>query len=143
MLGGVYTIATFMLPKAALGRPNEPKIFPAMLGILLIILGIILLIKEIYAQKATGEQSDKISFGKSEKQIALTIANGVLYALLFEPIGYVISTILFVLLELFIFDGFKVWKKGVIISVTFSVIIYVIFDRMLGIILPRSPLGFV
>ena len=33
VLGIVYAVATFMLPEAALGRPHEPKIFPAMLAI--------------------------------------------------------------------------------------------------------------
>ncbi|MBR7064551.1 MAG: tripartite tricarboxylate transporter TctB family protein [Treponema sp.] len=143
LVGIVYTVATFLLPEAALGRPNEPKIFPAILGILLCVLGFILLAKEFYAQKKSNEKNVKYSFGQSERQIAFTLLNGVLYAILFAPIGYVFSTIIFVLIELFIFDGFKIWKKGLLISVIFSLIIYIIFDRMLGIILPRSPLGFI
>ncbi|MCR5288869.1 MAG: tripartite tricarboxylate transporter TctB family protein [Treponema sp.] len=142
VLGLVYTLATFALPEAAMGRPNEPKIFPAILGILLIILGAILLIQVIMSEKKEGK-GEKLQFGQSEKQIALTIANGVVYSLLFNPIGYVPSTIIFVLMELFIFDGVKVWKKGLVISVLFSVIVYVIFDILLGIYLPPSPLGFI
>jgi len=149
-VGLIYTISALMLPAAAMGRPNEPKIFPALLGFSLIILGFALVIQEILNRKHQAQETadgaersngNNIKFGKSEKQIALTLLNGLVYSLLFNPIGYIISTILFLTCELFIFDGPKIWKKALLIAVIFSVVAYVIFDLLLGIYLPKSPLG--
>ncbi len=149
-VGLIYTISALMLPAAAMGRPNEPKIFPALLGFSLIILGFALVIQEIQNRKHQAQETadgaersngNNIKFGKSEKQIALTLLNGLVYSLLFNPIGYIISTILFLTCELFIFDGPKIWKKALLIAVIFSVVAYVIFDLLLGIYLPKSPLG--
>lgn len=149
-VGLIYTISALMLPAAAMGRPNEPKIFPALLGFSLIILGFALVIQEILNRKHQAQETadgaersngNNIKFGKSEKQIALTLLNGLVYSLLFNPIGYIISTILFLTCELFIFDGPKIWKKALLIAIIFSVVAYVIFDLLLGIYLPKSPLG--
>ena len=144
-LGFLYSISALTLPAAAMGRPNEPKIFPLMLGILLVILGLVLIYQEIKEVKSieTSDSKHKINFGTSEKQIALTILNGVIYSLLFNPIGYVISTILFLMAELLIFSGFKTWKKSLLVAVIFSVTAYLIFDVLLGIYLPKSPLGLI
>ncbi len=115
-----------------------------MLGFSLLILGFLLIFQEIHKRSADSPKdtrTDRIKFGKNEKQIALTILNGFMYAVLFNPLGYVLSTIIFLMSELFIFDGFKVWKKAAVISIIFSAIAYTLFDPVLGIYLPKSPLG--
>lgn len=142
-IGLLYTLSAFTLPAAAMGRANEPKIFPAMLGITLLILGAVLLIQEIKNMPKTAEKKEeqKMKFGRSEKQIALTVLNGLVYAVLFNPIGYIFSTIIFLLGELFIFSGFKTWKKSLLVAVIFSAAAYLIFDTLLGIYLPKSFLG--
>ena len=144
-LGVAYAIATFMLPEAALGRPHEPKIFPGILAACLIIFGAILLFKEIQAQmeaRRAKEIPERLS-SQYILQILLTIANGILYTFMFVPLGYVFSTIIFLMLQFFIFGGVGILKKGLIVSIAFSVIIYLIFNNLLGIVLPSSPLGFI
>jgi putative tricarboxylic transport membrane protein len=142
-LGILYTVSTFSLPPAAMGRPDEPKIFPAMLGIALILMGTALIIQEIRKlPKAQADRNEqKIKFGKSEQQIALTILNGIVYAFLFNIAGYVFSTVIFLSVELFIFSGLGIWKKALAISALFSAAAYLIFDILLGIYLPKSFLG--
>lgn len=145
LLGIVYAVATFMLPEAAFDRPHEPKIFPAMLAIFLIVCGLILFAKEFKAQqlaKKQHENTNKIST-KYAFQILLTIVNGVAYAFMFSLIGYVFSTIIFLIFQFLIFGGVKNLKYGLIVSIIFSLAIYFIFNNLLGIILPASPLGFI
>ena len=142
VLGIVYAFAAFTLPQAAFGRPHEPKIFPAILACFLILFGAAQLFQEIRARRASG-QSDAAFSRKSAAQIVATIANCLLYALVFERIGFVFSTILFLLIEFVIFDSWRVWKKGLVIAVVFAMIMYLVFGLLLGIVLPRSPLGFV
>jgi putative tricarboxylic transport membrane protein len=142
-IGCIYTFSTLTLPPAAIGRPNEPKIFPAMLGFALLLMGVALIIQEIHKLPKTKEErkAQNIKIGTSEKQIVLTLLNGLVYALLFNPIGYVFSTIIFLMSELFIFDGFKVWKKALAIALSFTILAYCIFDLLLGIYLPKSLIG--
>lgn len=141
VLGLVYAFAAFTLPQAAFGRPHEPKIFPAILACFLIAFGAAQLFQEIRARREAG--GGKTFSGKAAAQIVATIANCLLYALIFERIGFVFSTILFLMIEFVIFDSWRVWKRGIIISVVFAVLMYLVFGLLLGIVLPRSPLGFV
>lgn len=143
-IGIAYTIMTFKLPDASIGVPFEPKIFPAILGISFIILGIALLIDDtIKNSKKEKKETVHFSIGNNGKKIAVTIVNAVVYAILFNIIGYVFSTIIFLEVELLIFGGLKAWKVSTIVAILFSIIAFLIFNVFLGIYLPRSPLGII
>jgi putative tricarboxylic transport membrane protein len=147
LLGALYTIATLLLPAAKIGNPGAPKVFPLMLGIALLLFGILLVLEEIRKFPKTDEEKAKakksLEFGSAEKNIVWTIINGVLYALLFDRIGYVFSTFIFLGLELIIFRGKKGWVKSLIIALIFSVVAFLLFNTALGIFLPTSFLKFV
>ncbi|MBF9015318.1 MULTISPECIES: tripartite tricarboxylate transporter TctB family protein [unclassified Oceanispirochaeta] len=142
LLGLVYTSATLMLPEASVGRAFEPKIFPLMLGIILISMSISLLIRELKEQKETEkkEPSDVPFFKEAGfKKIGLTCLASIVYALLFDKAGYVISTIIFLELELLLFNGAKNWKINTAVAVLFSLFIYIVFSKLLGVYLPLTP----
>lgn len=143
-VGIAYTIMTFQLPDASIGRAAEPKIFPAILGIAFIILGFVLLIDDTI-KKSRKEKKEAVQFliGSSEIKIAITVVNAILYTVLFNVIGYVFSTIMFLEIELLIFIGLKGWKVSTIIAVLFSIIAFLIFNVFLGIYLPKSPIGII
>lgn len=144
-IGVIYSVMTLMVPDATIGRPMEPKIFPAILGTFLTILGISLFIGEILKQKKNSEEvkSIKFSIGENEKKIIITVVNGVLYAILFPVIGYVFSTFIFLEIQLFIFGELKSWKTSTLVAIIFSTVAFVIFNVLLGIYLPKSPLGWI
>jgi putative tricarboxylic transport membrane protein len=144
LLGITYTLATFNLPAAALGISYEPKVFPGVLGISLIILGTFLVIEE-YKKSKTPEAKSKgngIAFNKNAKEILTTLINGLLYTILFNRLGYVFSTIIFLEIQLWIFSGKAAIKRSTIVAVSFSLICYFLFTS-LGIYLPVSPLEFI
>lgn len=137
-VGLTYMIMAFNFPDATVGRPMEPKIFPIMLGIALTILGFALLVDElIKSSNNKDKETIKISFGNNGKKIAVTIVNAIIYALLFNILGYVLSTIIFLEIELLIFGGLKSWKISTIVSILFSVIVFLIFNTLLGLYLPK------
>ncbi len=140
-LGIIYTTATALLPDASVGRPFEPKIFPLMLGVLLIILSLSLLIKELISLREKKSSGDAEPFYREPgfKKILLTCGFSVMYALLFDRLGYVLSTILFLELELMLFNSLKNWKINTIVSVVFSLFIYIVFSKVLGVYLPLTP----
>jgi len=147
LVGVVYTFATFALPAAKIGNPVEPKIFPAMLGLSLLVLGTILIFQEVKKlpkdEQAKAEANKKHNFGKNELNIVYTLLNGVLYALLFNRIGYVFSTTIFLEIQLIIFRGISHWLHSLLVAVAFSVIAFLLFDVALGIYLPTSALQFI
>ena len=139
-VGLTYMIMAFNFPDATIGRPMEPKIFPIMLGIVLTILGLALLIEELIKNsknKDANKETIKLSFGNNGKKIAITVINAIAYALLFNILGYVLSTIIFLEIELLIFGGLKSWKISTIVSVIFSIIAFLIFNTLLGLYLPK------
>lgn len=138
VIGLTYAIMAFNFPNATVGRPLEPKIFPVILGIAMTILGFALLIDELIKNsKSKDKETIKLSFGNNGKKIAITVINAIAYALLFNILGYVLSTIIFLEVELLIFGGLKSWKISTIVSVIFSIIAFLIFNTLLGLYLPK------
>jgi len=143
MIGFVYTLSTFLLPDARIGVANEPKIFPALLGVSLLVLGTFLVVQEIRLLAKNKDHQTKVSFiGEEQKNILFTMMNGFLYAVLFDRIGYIFATFIFLNIQLFIFRGKKTWKSTLLISMIFSVVAFVLFNTLMGVYLPKSPLGF-
>lgn len=142
LLGITYTFATFALPSASLGIPFEPKVFPGILGIALSILAIILVIQEYKKAKVENNSDSGIAFNKNAQEILATVGNGLLYTVLFNRIGYVFATTLFLEIQLWIFSGKSAIKKSTIVAIIFSLVCYFLFTS-LGIYLPVSPLGFI
>ncbi len=137
-VGLTYMIMALNFPNATVGRPLEPKIFPVILGIAMTILGFALLIDELIKNsKSKEKETIKLSFGNNGKKIAITIVNAIIYALLFNILGYILSTIIFLEIELLIFGGLKSWKVSTIVSVIFSIIAFLIFNTLLGLYLPK------
>lgn len=138
VIGLTYAIMALNFPNATVGRPLEPKIFPVILGIAMTILGFALLIDELIKNsKSKDKETIKLSFGNNGKKIAITVINAIAYALLFNILGYVLSTIIFLEVELLIFGGLKSWKISTIVSVIFSIIAFLIFNTLLGLYLPK------
>lgn len=148
LAGVCYTIATFLLPAAKIGNPVAPKVFPMILSVSLLVIGVSLLVSEIRRLprdeegRASAMAEFKNQFGKAEFSIVLTVLNSIVYALLFNRIGYVFSTIVFLEVQLMVFRGWKTWRNSLLIAVVFAVVVYLLFDHSLGIFLPKSFLGF-
>lgn len=139
--GLVYTIASYMLPRAAIGNANDPIYFPLSLGILLVITGALLFIKSDKTQilaslHAMRNKSDKDK--QVTRMVFATCFFGIVYGLTFEHLGFVLSTFIFMMGALWITNKNK-WLKNSIISAVFSITIFAIFNYALGIPLPGLP----
>lgn len=142
LLGVAYGWKAWLLPRAMFGDPTGHLVYPVILGITMTILGLILIVKELLA-KGPKSPKDGPQFGKLTRhgrEIALTIAASLAYAIAFEPIGYVFSTILYLGAVLFIVNGKARVLRSVLVAILFSVGVYVLFSVILGIQLPRMPI---
>lgn len=139
ILGILYTIQALILPEAAIGNPLAPKIFPIGVGLLMTLFGVILSVKEIRKLGLRTKNSNDKGNNENLKLIVYISLTCILYGLIFNKLGYVISTIVFLELILLLFNGKKNWKTNTIISVCFSVFIYIVFSKFLGVTLPATP----
>ena len=139
ILGTSYTLAAVNLPAASVGRAHEPKLFPLGLGALMIILSISLIGQELHKKGQKEKTNNSFKFDENMKNISLTVLNALVYSFLFAKAGYVISTFIFVGFELVLFSGKTRWKSCAVIALSFSLVIYILFSKMLGVYLPVTP----
>jgi putative tricarboxylic transport membrane protein len=142
LIGIAYGWNAWTLPRATFGDPTGHLVYPVILGILMTLLGFALVIKELLA-KGPKDAKDSPKFGKMTrhgKEIGLAIGASIIYALLFEPLGYVISTIIYLGAVLFLVNGRVKVVRTVLVAVLFSIGVYILFSILLGIQLPRMPI---
>lgn len=140
LVGLIYLIMAFQLADASIGSPHTPKIFPVGLGVLLVGLSLGLLAKEFRVSTQPGNAAGKVRLDPEDVQkIGLTAVCALVYALLFDRLGYIISTILFLEALLFLFNGFAKWKQNTLVAVIFSVVVYGLFFKLLNVYLPPLP----
>lgn len=143
IVGIIYTIQAYLLPNATIGNPMAPKILPIGLGILMILFGVSLITQEVKKSGFKFLDGKKAKIDENLKLILYTCAACILYAILFNRIGYVLSTIVFLEIILLLFNGKEKWKVNTLVSICFSTFIYVVFSKFLGIILPVMPFFYI
>lgn len=141
-LGGlIYLLAAYNLPRSTVGKPLSPSYFPFLLGGILVVLGILLFLKSDMS-KSKESLKDLKNIGEKEKAnsklIAITCVVCIIYGVIFNTAGFVISTFLFVEFMLYLTNK-KEMLKNSIVSLCFSIGVYILFSKFLGIILPPIP----
>lgn len=136
VLGIAFLIGAIRLPKASLGNPNGPLYFPIGLSILLLIFSVIYLFQELKNLDKENEKIRELFSGRTPKLIGFTILLSIGYALIIEPIGFLVSTILFLGALLFLINGFQKWLVNIIVAFVFSFVSWYSFSELLGVSLP-------
>lgn len=147
LFGLVYMLLSFGIPKATLGDPSAPSIFPMLCGAALFLGGILLMATEAKKRKDGKDTAGKMevkfhgfrSMRFENRMILISVLSALLYALTFNALGYVLSTIIFLGILLFTLNGRKKWKVNLIVTVVFSVAVYIVFTQFLYIPLPTMP----
>ncbi|WP_413283214.1 tripartite tricarboxylate transporter TctB family protein [Vibrio sp. MA40-2] len=140
--GLIYGAHAYTMPRAMFGNPMDPIYFPLGIAALAILIGILLLIKcnfkasLIAFKNIINEDATKKN---DRRRILYTCVISVVYALLFEHLGYVISTFLFMAAMLTITSGFGDWKRSLIVALLFSGTVFFIFNTLLAVSLPPLP----
>ena len=94
--GVLYSVVSYMMPRAAIGNPIAPMIFPMVLGLGLIVVGGLYTAKEykLWQEEVKKDGVKEVSpeeaalNKKTNKLIVLTCLSGLGYALLFEQKRY-------------------------------------------------------
>lgn len=136
IVGFIYLVATLNLPKARLGDPNGPMYFPVVIALLLIISSMVYFYQEWKLRKEEFKDFQLVKEGKAPLYMIVTILLMLMYTFLFERIGFLYSTMLFLGGLMFLLNGRKKWIYNIIIAVVFSFITWYSFAVLLQVSLP-------
>ena len=145
--GVISAVTLLLLALAALleasklpfGRLSSPQagFFPLILAPILAVFSLLLLGQAI-KERQEGASSFRIGPG-TWKRISLAIGALFAFALLFESLGYVASTFLFIVLLLHTVERQK-WWLAVVVAFSTSLVTYLIFGLLLNTPLPPGIL---
>lgn len=123
--------------KLSLGVPSAPGpgFFPFWLGILLIGVALIILVQDI-KRKPEGQEIEH-----SKIRAFLALAAIFIYALLMEPLGYVLCTFLLIYFLLTMMTR-KAWWFGPLVACLITLGSYILFSVCLEVLLPKGILVF-
>ena len=112
-------------------EPIGPKAFPLLIAVIMAICGLILTVK--------GGNEAEANTKSANLRILTMVAYIVLYAFLFNILGFVVSTALMTIFVGKLF-GAK-WWQAIVGGVVMSVLFFLLFDRTLDVVLPQGILG--
>lgn len=140
-IAGVILLAIFGIAfKMALGFPDRAMYFPVFVTGLGIFLSVLLVIDGFVA-KEDSEKKEVLS-ARGKKMVVIMLAAMLAYAIGMQYIGFCVSTLTFLVVTMVINFPGKASKKDiiniVIVSVAVTLIIYVVFKKMLYVPLPQG-----
>jgi putative tricarboxylic transport membrane protein len=144
VLASVYLYATYKIPSSDSVDPLGPKAFPLLLGIGLAAAAVLLLAETMKAGGRTQEEKKEESSEESRKLFLQTggvVTWTALFIMAFNPLGFVLATALY-LFGLMAYLNPKKWWTNTITSVLFTVGIYALFSKGLGVVLAPGVIHF-
>ena len=136
VLVGVVAIAeSLRLTEDTLTGGLGTRFLPLSLGLIIAVLG-----GAIALRPARGRAAQAPAGAGGRLRIGATLVGLVLYALVFERLGFLISSSAFVAL-LLVFYGERRWPVVLVVAVGAAVATYAVFARWLGVPLPPGILG--
>ncbi len=142
-----YLLGAFAIPQPALKQQIGPDVFPKAIGFLLLGLSIVYMLEQFLGKAKVDEKRAEI-IGAEEKvekkanlrNMGLIILIMVLYALLFETLGYALATFLAFMGGVIVLDRKHLLRDGIIGFVASFGLQYV-FGSLLNVSLPAGPLS--
>ena len=137
-----YLAAAFAIPESSFeNTPVGPKAVPIAIGVALATASLALAIRGFVwgrsrRDAASGDEAPPQDLRKLGV-VALMLLG---YILIFVPLGYAISTFLFMLAVTTYLDH-EHWMRNLVYAVVFSVVVYSIFVYVFGVQLPAGVLG--
>ncbi len=134
-----YLATAFTIPESSFGDVAVgPKVVPIAIGAALGASGIVLLVRGL--RGTTGGVSEDDAPPQDLRKLAVVAALLLGYILVFVPLGYALSTFLFVMGATTYLDRGR-WVRNLVYAVVFSAVVYSIFVFVFGVQLPAGVLG--
>jgi len=132
---GIALGAFFESMKLPFGNVSAPAagFFPAVLAALLAITSLLAFVEALRGGEEGVVQRERLTW----KKIVLTVGSLLAFAFLFESLGYLVTTFLFVTFSLRAVER-QGWGLAVAVGLSTSFVSYVIFGLLLGTPLPAG-----
>ncbi|WP_089970994.1 tripartite tricarboxylate transporter TctB family protein [Lihuaxuella thermophila] len=134
LVGIFFIMESRKLSASAYGSEVGPDLFPLGLGILLVLLSLRLMV-ETFRYPSAEMKTTKLDV----KRFGIILLAAILYAVLLEPLGYVLSTFLFLVVAFQTMEKGK-WLSTIVFSGLFSSGVYYLYVGLLKGTLPGFPL---
>lgn len=140
LVGLFYLVSAITIPVLDVSDRIGPRTFPILVSIMVILCGALLLFKDIKSTKRKAFSWQFIAEKDIWLRVALTIAGGIVYGMVLDWLGYVITTFIFMV---YVFSYINIGKhmKNIFIAFAFSTLSYTVFAIILKLSLPRGLLG--
>lgn len=144
IFSGYVIVASMQMPlRQITGRTNfapSTGFLPMWLGVLMAILSILLIVNATLRQVDSTREA-VFPRGRALSAVALFLAGLAAYIVLLEVLGYLLATALLTafLLRFVMQAG---WKRTFLVAVSASIVLFVIFQVLLHVDLPKNMLGF-
>lgn len=120
--------------------PIGPHVFPKLMSVVILICATINLISAILKRETSIQKDKKIKI-KIIIKLVLIIISGGLYIYIMPWLGYFLSTALLMICLIEIQGGIKLWLN-VSVGTGFSMFLYLVFSKILSVLLPHGFLKF-
>jgi putative tricarboxylic transport membrane protein len=143
-IGATYTIVALQTPAAnSSASVIGPAIVPTLLGVLLALGGAAVAIGGLRLRPAgattdPAEAPDTAPSGGLRLWVTVAIFGA--YVIAFIPVGYLLSTIAF-LMGLASYFSPRKWKSNLIFAIMFPLVVFVMFEYLLRVPLPQGLLA--
>ena len=138
LIGLLSIFEGYRIKPGTLSAPGA-GFFPFYLGAILFFLSIFLFfrsLKEKWAQKG-----EMIKIGGRWKRLLFGLAIFIGYAYAMKPVGYIVCSLLFLVLFLKVIEG-RSWRSTFVISILCTLISYFVFSKYLGVPLPKGMIPY-
>jgi putative tricarboxylic transport membrane protein len=140
----IYLYATTLIPVLAIGDPLGPKAFPRLVGVALLIACVFFALEMWRARRKQPTQAAPVEEPKFEGNVVLVLVVVAIwtgcYYLVFEPLGYILATTLYLVPLMAWFNRGK-WVANVASAIGFVALTYFMFLK-LEVRLPQGVLPF-
>jgi putative tricarboxylic transport membrane protein len=140
LLGLLYLAGTFQIPVTPGIDEVGPRAFPFLIAAVMIASGAGLLIQDLRSGVRVPFSWGFLAARGVWLRILATMGAGVVYGLILDDLGYLISTFLFMIAVTLLLNPGKT-RQNLIVSAAFSVVTFVTFALVLKLSLPRGILG--
>jgi putative tricarboxylic transport membrane protein len=139
VLAGYVIFEAWQMPPSGTFGPGS-GFFPFWLGILLAGLSLILVVGAAVRPK---DSTDVSPFPARQALFAVAKVLGglILFTLLMETMGFIVNTFIFVVYLMKVVPRER-WWMAILIAVATTACLYIVFQVLLGITLPRNMFGF-
>ncbi len=140
ILSGIYLLLSFQIKLTNIDRVVGSRLFPQICGTIILILSVCLIVGGI--RKAKETEPGKAGEKKNYTRTILVLGSYAAYIFLMDKIGFTIASIIYLFSQMVVMGKWPAGRKSLIlygiISVVVSAVIYVMFNKIFMLILPKA-----